>query len=89
MTKLEQAVESTWAHVLARFVTPLLASAILLLGGFVGNAVLSEVKAMRADVNNALIKQENHSVRLSEIERRLNSRKSPIAEVRGTYGGAL
>lgn len=77
MTKLEAAVESTWALVLARFVMPALLSFALGVGAWYA----SRIEALFEQVVDLRLDQRETSVRVSEIERRLNAVR-PDASVR-------
>jgi hypothetical protein len=72
MTKIQQAVQSTWALVLARFEMPVLLSTGLAAGAWYG----SRIEALFEQVVDLRLDQRETSVRVSEIERRLNARQA-------------
>ena len=83
MTALDRAVESTWAMVLARFVTPGLMALSLAVGTYYAN----RIEWLITEMINAKVAGADINARLSEVERRLNSRRSPISEVvRNNFG---
>jgi hypothetical protein len=72
MMKIQQAVESIWALVLARFVMPALLSFAL----GVGTWYAHRIEALFEQVVDLRLDQRETSVRVSEIERRLNARQA-------------
>ncbi len=88
---LQHAVESTFAQVLARFVTPALLTAAIAMGGYIwrqetgrADRVESKLDAALTQVHDLQVREAFRDAKMQDIERRLNSPRSPIAEV--TYG---
>ncbi len=83
-----EALNSTVFLALARVGTPVLLATCIGMVGYWGNMIYERqelafmsIGDLRVVVNGA------HEARLTEIERRLNSRKSPINDMRAPFWG--
>lgn len=77
------AVESTLSLVLVRWVMPALMAANIAAGSYWANLIYERQELAFMKINSLTVTVDGeHAARINEIERRLNSRKSPISDVR-------
>lgn len=80
------ALNSTVLLALARLGVPILLGINVAAGSYWANLIYERQELAFMQINALRVRVEGeYAARLTEIERRLNSRKSPISEVRDGY----
>lgn len=89
MTDLNTALESVAARFVTRVIVPVLLAGNLVAGAFWANLIHDTQIEQGATVIRLQILQGQTDVRVTELERRLNSRGGPISDRRSLYSVGL
>ena len=84
------ALNSTVFLALARLGVPVLLAGNIAAGSYWANVIYERQELAFMEINSLKVTVDGaHAARLTEIERRLNSRKSPISDRQELYFGSM
>lgn len=86
MTDLNTVLESVGARFVTRVIVPILLAGNVAAGSYWANEIYQQQRAQGDTIVQILIRQGQVDVRVTELERRLNTpRPGPISDHRGLY----